>query len=309
MTTIVLAVLALVVGALGAFFAYRQLFPGARTLDITVLSARPLLDPDMPDGQFELLVDGSAITPEPHLVSVVVTAKGRHDVSSSNFESAKPLRLDVGAPVHKVLSAIASPPRGSLPSLAVTDEELDVGPGLFTRGQSIYVQLLTGPPILGGVPHARHDLVDVRVEVTNGGDPKARRTPAIRSLAIGAITGLVAGGLLTAAALYDLADRLPGLSFEPSASVSPKLPIAGSEVRVVGTNFEVGAIISVSIDSSVLDEDFDDICGTQVGDEGAFIVDCRLPPGLPPGPAELEVWSTELNGTSIEYIAFAIAQD
>ncbi|MFC5179477.1 hypothetical protein [Nocardioides taihuensis] len=306
MTTLILTVLGLVAAALGAFFAYRALFPAARALDVTVLPSRSLLDTGTSANRFELRVDGETIEPDPHMVTVVVTAKGRHDIASSNFEAGRPLHLEIGSPVVKVLGVTATPQRGTTPPVTANGEGIDLGPGLISRGQAIHIQLLTGPPSTEREPNARHDLVDVRVDVTSGESARFRQPVGVRPVAIAAISGLMAGGLLAAGAFYDLADRLPGLSFDPSVAINPKLPSVGAKVRVIGANFEAGALISVDITSEVTEEDFSDVCSTQVGSEGAFVIDCTLPSDLPAGPAEMVIASTEHSGTSYEYVDFAV---
>lgn len=64
----------------------------------------PLITSDTPvSSDLEVRLNGVALD-EPHAVEVELACRGLRDIPSSAFDSGKPLRLDLGAPIVKVLN-------------------------------------------------------------------------------------------------------------------------------------------------------------------------------------------------------------
>lgn len=145
--------------------------------------------------------------PDPHLVQVTLAGRGRHDISSTDFDGGQPLVLALDTPVldtpvldHTVES---DPSFRPAPPVTTTGEgQIHVGPGLVARGQIVHIRLATrGRPEHIRVESSPMKNVNVRWE-----SPERRRP--LRWLVVVATYGLVAA--MTSRA-YSLLDDAGGL--------------------------------------------------------------------------------------------------
>lgn len=155
-------------------------------------------------------------------------------------------------------------------------------------------------------------MVDVQVEVLVDETEKALSRRRIRSAVIGATSSALAGALLSAGLLYDLADHLPGVSFDPDVAIGNGRVQPGGHVQIIGANFKAESLISVDVTSKASNENenenetFIDVCGTQVPDEGAFVIECELPINVPVGPAMASIRAVHPDGSVVEYEDFTV---
>jgi len=86
---------------------------------------------------------GEDVLDDPHVVSLRIEYKGRHDIRSADFEGSEPLMLDVGAPILKQLNQ--EDVLDIIPSISFDPgaQAMRIGPGLIKRGQLISIDLLT----------------------------------------------------------------------------------------------------------------------------------------------------------------------
>jgi hypothetical protein len=144
----------------------------------------------------ELLHRGEALA-APHLLEIELISRGREDTPSSAYDSAKPMRLDVGARIVEVFRTTSHPESLSVPKVIVDGRSLMIGPSLIGKQQYITFTLLvdgTQPCLTCQSP-----LIDVQVRRLR---PEDRR-PVAAALPIVAICAIIPAAVV--AALLELA--------------------------------------------------------------------------------------------------------
>jgi len=132
----------IIVGMTGVWAAFRAANP-RQELAFQVNASVPLLTGhiDRPRDLVEVRVDGRILR-NAQLIELRLVNRGRRDIPTEAFDQKRPLCIDVGAPIVKILNAVHSPHGLRHPRLDVLDNVLTVGPDLFKRGQEITVSLL-----------------------------------------------------------------------------------------------------------------------------------------------------------------------
>jgi hypothetical protein len=83
------------------------------------------------------------ILSDPHVVSVRVESRSRRDIRGTDFESDKPLVIDVGTPILKILDCETGGTAMPAVCVGTSGSALNIGPALIKRHQVIAVNLLT----------------------------------------------------------------------------------------------------------------------------------------------------------------------
>jgi hypothetical protein len=163
--TALIAGLALLVAVVAAFYARGALFPPKRRLSVHALTPAPLLNdpgPQLATLQVSMLGE---VLPNPHVITVIIRNTGRHAVSSAQYDQARPMRLEFGAPIESILPSTS---KQGVESLSINGTALLYGPELIRRKQEIAIQVLTSDtPKLGQV--VSDHLIDTEVQYKSGG--------------------------------------------------------------------------------------------------------------------------------------------
>jgi hypothetical protein len=145
-----------------------------RTLIYSLLSDTALLTEGArekagPDLQVAL---GGEALDDPHVVSIRIECKGRRDIRMEDFQGTKPLTLDVGVKILKMLSPVSDEEAELNIKTHSEDRAIAIGPGHIKNGQSITFDLLTN----GGVNlHCNSPIADVAIRQAQSdekGDPE-----------------------------------------------------------------------------------------------------------------------------------------
>lgn len=116
-----------------------------RALTYSLVSDTALLSADAREkaGPGMRVTLGEDALDDPHVVSIRIEYKGRHDIRGSDYEGCVPLLLEVGVPILKWLNpgTDADVTPGILVESAA--HAVRIGPGLIRTGQSISIDLLT----------------------------------------------------------------------------------------------------------------------------------------------------------------------
>lgn len=130
-TGVVVALLAVVATVL---VTYMVSFPKRRLLYGMPVVAPLLRAPADARQDLELLYRGEALA-APHVLEIELISRGRKDTPSSAYDSAKPMRLDVGARIVGVLRTTSHPESLSVPKVIVDGQSLMIGPSLIGKRQ------------------------------------------------------------------------------------------------------------------------------------------------------------------------------
>jgi hypothetical protein len=150
---------AVLVGCGAIWASFRTAHP-RRRLDCTVTHV-PLM-PWTVDDRWEVRYDGIQLT-APHVVTVVLSNRGRRDIASSAFDRSEPFRVQLTVPYAELVKAESSPRDAASPPAWIRDGELHIGPGRIGCGTTItYHVLVDTEPTYD----CRHSLLDVRVQCT-----------------------------------------------------------------------------------------------------------------------------------------------
>ncbi|MCI3278092.1 hypothetical protein [Streptomyces cylindrosporus] len=147
-----------VLGGWGAIWAAFRVSHPRRRLTYAVTHAR--LVRRRIDGSLEIRRNGTLLA-DPHLVTVVLTNRGRRDIASSAFDRGEPFRVSLGVPYAEILAGECLPSAALAPPARIHGTELRIGPGRIGSGTTITYQLLVDrEPSYS----CRHSLLDVRVQ-------------------------------------------------------------------------------------------------------------------------------------------------
>jgi hypothetical protein len=124
-----------------------QLLTGStrRTLTYSLLSDTALLSESAREkagSDLQVTLDGQKLD-DPHVVSIRVECKGRRDIRLEDFQGSKPLTLDVGVKVLKILSLVGDEETELNVKTQSGNSAIAIGPGHIKNGQSISFDLLT----------------------------------------------------------------------------------------------------------------------------------------------------------------------
>lgn len=122
----------------------------------------------LPAGNSEIQVTkGNKRINEPYLAEVRVKFNGRSDISAADWDSGKPMKLDVHVPIVALVEAKSSPAHYSMPDSKVSGSVITLEPGLIRRGQAItFTALVDGYPRLSVDSHLINVKVSLRAPVT-----------------------------------------------------------------------------------------------------------------------------------------------
>lgn len=139
---------------------------------------------------------------DPYLLEVVLTARGRRDISSSAFDQGRPLVFDLSAGIVKVLQVRVQPSSSLSPPVAHEGSTLRVGPELIGCRQTItisvlldgsYSRLVCTQPVLTQVTVIRQEPPDR----SSAEAPFLRLLLAIAAGVLGAsVPGLIGAGAI-----------------------------------------------------------------------------------------------------------------
>jgi len=140
--TLGLAVVALVGTGIGTYYARRAVLPPRRKLVISVPESTSLLAISGSQiGITVTLADGTPI-PNAHLTGVAIENAGLHPVETGHFDSARPIKLGLGAPILGIVVSPTTPASFAKVDPA-SNKHVLLGPELIQRGQRFFLQVLT----------------------------------------------------------------------------------------------------------------------------------------------------------------------
>lgn len=300
--TLALAAAALLATVAGCWFAWRALLPSRREISITMQPPAALLARESSSVQdVQVAVDGETIT-QPTIARLEITNRGRHDITSANFHDGRPLRIDLGVPVVRVLEVTAAPLRGDLLRTEIDGTTLKIGPGLLSSGQQLLVQLLVSgtPQSSSGQSFLKHELVDVEVDVRSATERPKFMVPATRA----ALLAIPLAGLLFL--VFWFGSGYYSTVFGPSIKLTPDHGLKESAFVIEGRGFERYSVITASAG------DYTNpiaIGKTQADANGSFRIEARAP-SKPPGYLEVTVTATYGSGSArFEYAEYVITDD
>lgn len=186
LATLVLATLALVMGAFGVYYGRKALFPPKRQLTYLMERSSPIVDRSVLDpgsSAIEVRRNGVPLV-DPHLIVVWVKNTGRHAIASEQFDQGRPLELDLHVPIVELLTAESGEAQPVVDACAVSGKSVLFGPELIKKGQIVtFTVLAEGSADLV----VREHFIDVRMKV---GDPPG--TGAVGVFILAALPGLAA---------------------------------------------------------------------------------------------------------------------
>ncbi|WP_349880833.1 hypothetical protein ABIH81_14960 [Micromonospora sp. HUAS YX12] len=177
--TLAVAVLALLVAGVAAYFAREALFPPKRRITIHVLTPVRLLTGARVGLEDVEVSRRGRVLPDPHVITILIRNTGRHAVASEQFDQGRPLTIDLQSPIE----ALLNPAGGQAPSgVVVEGTSVCFGPELVRRKQEIPIQVLAsewGDPEITLTEH----LVDTECRVQLGGFEQPRVTRRAEAVA------------------------------------------------------------------------------------------------------------------------------
>ena len=134
-------VVTLVVGIGGAWVAYAAGFPRRRLLYGLPVTAPLLNAPEDLSSGLELRDHGNVLK-QPKVLEVRLLSRGRKDIPSSAFDAGKPLQLDVGIHIVRLLGVTSFPDTLAPPAVDIDETRVNIGPSLIGKRQTISIALL-----------------------------------------------------------------------------------------------------------------------------------------------------------------------
>lgn len=134
---------AVVFGVLGMWAAFRAANP-RQELAWQVRASVPLLSSKASAearDAVEIRVDGQVLH-SPRVVELYLVNRGRRDISTEAFDQHRPLRVDVGVPIVKMLNQVHTPAGLRPPRITVEGSVAELGPDMLKRGQAAAISLL-----------------------------------------------------------------------------------------------------------------------------------------------------------------------
>src|SRR6267154_683842 len=143
----IMAVLAVVVAIVAFYVAPRFL---RRKLTYELELATPLIHPSAQPSSDLTIKYGKRYAKRslknPHIVRVRLTNNGRQEIRSSDFDLNTPLQIDVGVKIVALLRVFCSLDDMPDPKVSISEQRINISPGLIPRRASIsFVILLDSP--------------------------------------------------------------------------------------------------------------------------------------------------------------------
>jgi len=187
----------LILGVLGVWAAFKAANP-RQELAWQVRAIVPLLS-DAASHQVrdtvQIRVDGQVLQ-SAQVVELYLINRGRRDIPTEAFDQKRPLRIDVGASIVKVLNRVDSPGVRP-PQITSEDSALTLGPDLFKRGQAVSVSLLVdGSEPTVTIPESPFiDIAVLELPAVNGQPAFTGPWNTAAAAVVAAAFGLVAGAV------------------------------------------------------------------------------------------------------------------
>ncbi|MBU2664002.1 IPT/TIG domain-containing protein [Actinoplanes bogorensis] len=322
--TLIVALIALVVGIFAARYGRRALFPAKRRLMFSALPPAPLLAAEsVADHGVSVTYQGRDLT-NPHVATISVENNGRHALSSDQFDQDRPIVIDVGVPIRAILKASMIPDSGRAFKNGTDGTEIRLGPDLLNPGETLVLQVLTD-----GVPETSD--LDGRITAFLGDTKLDYRIDNGRTSSRG--VGAVAGAAVVAAMLFIVVGGAVAYAVnkigEVDVSMTPDNGPTGTAVTVTGSDFDRYEVITVLIDPMPVwitpsptpapsDESSSDspqpspspsltrvdqppVAQVQADKDGDFTATFTVPPGYPKGRLELTVRGESDSGDQYSY--------
>jgi hypothetical protein len=122
--------------------------PHQRLLVYSV-SETPLLTGDTlkhVDQELKITLNDQLLT-DPHMISLFIESRSRRDIRTVDFEDGRPLALDLGTTILKMLHHETGEAAMPKVQVGIDGSSITIGPGLINRRQVIKVDVLTDAPI------------------------------------------------------------------------------------------------------------------------------------------------------------------
>lgn len=179
LTTLVLAVIAILLAVVSVYYARRALFPPKRRLSYCVESSSPLVQgAGHLAGAIEVSREGVPLS-DPHVVVLWLKNTGRHAIASEHFDQGRPVELDLSAQIVDLVTAGGS----AQASCAVHGAVIAYGPELLSKGQKVtFTALVDGAPDFS----LRQHLIDVEVKAAPDPERMAPVSTAASTMAAAA---------------------------------------------------------------------------------------------------------------------------
>jgi hypothetical protein len=161
------ALTALVLGVPALWLTWRQANPKRRLLYGMPVAA-PLLNAHGLGRRLEVRFEDQALA-EPRVVEVTLFNAGRQAIPSDAFDRARPVVLDVGAPIVELLK-VTTPPGHPGFAVEIDGPALRIGPDLIPRRQKLSFSLLVDGPT-PKLSCREAPLIDIDVRPGNPPDP------------------------------------------------------------------------------------------------------------------------------------------
>lgn len=140
----VLTLVGLVIAIIAAWFAWRAI-PPRRRLDFGLTSDVPIVHDVGSLAELEVR-SGGRLLERPRVVQLRVVGRGRSDIAAASFGD-RPLVLDLGVPIVKLLDMRRANEAEPAPTVACTDTALRLGPSFIGKKQDLtYTIMVDGPP-------------------------------------------------------------------------------------------------------------------------------------------------------------------
>ncbi|MFE5089473.1 hypothetical protein ACFRCI_03545 [Streptomyces sp. NPDC056638] len=177
-------IVALAVGALGAYATLRSSHPKRRLTYRTLANTSLFPDTQFTGGGASVLRVTHGTTPvnRPRLVEVDIRNTGRRDITSAMFHNGDPIQFDLGVGIVAILGVAATPTTSMVPPVVLgpSTQTILIDPCLIARKQAVVISALVdgdeAPVACSGNP-----LVDV--DVVAGGEMAALRVSAAVTVA------------------------------------------------------------------------------------------------------------------------------
>lgn len=121
--------------------------------------------------ELQIILGGQELS-DPHFVSLQIASYGRRDIRVDDFSEARPLVLDLAAPILKVLASDMGGDKMPEVMTTIDGSRVMLGPGLIKRRQLISLDLLTDGPVTLTCPRPPLADVTIRERVDETGEPR-----------------------------------------------------------------------------------------------------------------------------------------
>lgn len=174
---ILLGLTALVIAIVGIIYARRAVLPPRRQLDVSIVQVSPILT--TAHDKLTVEYDGRTID-APHVCAIRIQSTGKHAISATQFDSGRPVVIDLKANVVENLGTESVPAGQAPPEIRISGTQVQIHPSVIAPGQTVDVSVLTaGRP----TPDILYHLIDTKVEfaVNRSDVQKLQHTQAART--------------------------------------------------------------------------------------------------------------------------------